>query len=284
MFVVGMALEVGDYRPKEHCEFGKALGVHDSKATSGFGRMAAVEGIALALMERLRGPAPEQVDQLLAMVYWEDLEQWRSRCPSSSRAQCWSEPIALPAFGGQIDEGRGVLDKLESAGIRVRSARSALLCANRLNAEVKRLGSKLVVDLSLFERLLLQARASLPADVEAFCGKTGAINKYAGYFRHLTGYGIEKEGQGRSAYRVAGLGRVTFEVDADACHLPVGLASMLGKYLRELMMERQNRFYLSIDPGLRRVSGYRDRLTAEFVEKARPLRLKLGIADECFER
>ena len=284
LIATAITLQVDVYRQREYCDLGKSLGVHDSKATSGFGRMAAVEGIALALLERLHGDPPDDVDRLLEQVCFDDLGRWRASCPPGAREQCWSESVALPVFGGQIDRGRKVLEELARASIRAVSVRSAVICASRLNSEVKRLGSKLVVDLSLFERLLLQTRALLPEDVEAVCGKTGGIRKYPGYFRHLTGYGIEEEGQGRSTYRVAGLGRVSFEVDADARHLPVGLASMVGKYLREVVMERQNRFYLSRDSCLRRVSGYRDPLTADFVEKTRALRLDLGIADNCFER
>jgi hypothetical protein len=59
---------------------------------------------------------------------------------------------------------------------------------------------------------------------------------------------------------------------------------MIGKYLRELIMERQNRYYLERDPLLRRVSGYHDPNTKDFVERSLPLRERLGITKECFER
>jgi ribonuclease HII len=284
LIATAAVFEVDGYRRAEHSALGQSLGVYDSKATSGFGKMAAVEGIALALFERLHGRLPRDADQLLDSVCWEDTGTLRARCPTGSQAQCWSAPVELPAFGGRVDLGRQVLERLWQANIRIRSVRSAVVCSNLLNAEVSRLGSKLLVDLSLFERLMLEARSILPQDIEAFCGKVGGIDKYTVYFRHLTGYAIEEQARARSCYRVAGLGRVAFEIDADARHLPVGLASMVGKYLRELLMERQNRFYLACDPGLQRVSGYRDRLTADFVARTRLLRRKLGIADQCFER
>lgn len=284
LVVTAIALQAPSYKKREYRELGKSLGVYDSKATSGFGRMAAAEGIALALLERLCKRRPTDADELLDLIVDKGLATLRAGCPSSSAPQCWSATPALPAFGGDAARGHATLDALERAGIRIVWARSAPLCAERLNREVSRLGTKLLVDLSLFEELLLQARAALPAQIEAFCGKVGGISKYPRFFRHLTGYAIESEEQIKSVYRVAGLGRVTFEVDADGNHLPVGLASMLGKYLREIAMERQNLFYLRNDPSLRRVSGYRDRLTADFVEKSAPLRRRLGISQACFER
>jgi ribonuclease HII len=284
LIATAAVLEVYGYRRREHSVLGQSLGVYDSKATSGFGKMAAVEGIALALLERLGGQLPRDADQLLESLCWEHPDALRARCPAKSQAQCWSATVELPVFGGQVDRGRQVLDRLAEAGIGIRSVSSAVVCPSLLNAETRRLGSKLIVDLSLFERLLLEARSLLPQDIEAFCGKVGGIDKYTGYFRHLTGYAIEEQTRARSCYRVAGLGRVAFEIDADANHLPVGLASMVGKYLREVLMERQNRFYLARDPSLRRVSGYRDRLTADFVATTLALRHQLGIADQCFER
>jgi ribonuclease HII len=51
---------------------------------------------------------------------------------------------------------------------------------------------------------------------------------------------------------------VRFEVDADGLHTPVAVASMVGKYVRELAMERQNRFYAKHDAALPSPSGYHD--------------------------
>jgi hypothetical protein len=192
----------------------------------------------------------------------------------------------LPAFGGQIEKGRSVLDQLDSAGINVVNLRSAVACASILNSEVQRLGSKFTVDLSLFERLVLACRDVVSTEVEAYCGLVGGIRKYSRYFQYLGRSQLKtlEEVSGRSAYWVKGVGSLAFEVDADAYHLPVSLASMVGKYLRELIMERQNRYYLEHDPRLRRVSGYHDRNTKDFVERSLPLRKRLGIAKECFER
>jgi ribonuclease HII len=284
LIATAVAIEVDTYSQEPYRLLGQSLGVDDSKAASGFGRMARVEGIALAVLERLHGSPPRDADQLLRLVGWRYGAGLALSCPPESRAQCWSVPVALPVFGGRIDQGRHVLAELSTARIQVKDVRSAVICAALINAEVERLGSKFLLDLTLFERLLLEARALLPSDMEAYCGKVGGMDRYSEYFRHLTGYTVESQGRARSSYRIAALGRVTFEVDADAGHLPVALASMVGKYVREVQMERQNRYYLQLDPSLERVSGYRDKKTSAFVAVTRPLRQRLAIADRCFER
>jgi hypothetical protein len=248
--------------------------------------MAAVEGVVLALLESLHGELPSDADRLLSAVSLDGCEQLRARCPRPSARQCWSAPLALPAFGGRPEQGRQALGVLLRAGVRPVSAHSILACPAALNAEIKSSGSKLAVDLLLFERLLLHGGSLARADLHAYCGMVGGIREYRKYFRRLDRFEIEtvEEARGRSSYRVAGVGAVSFEVDADARHLPVALASMLGKYVRELAMERQNRFYLQHEPSLGRASGYRDPITARFVARTEALRKRLGIAPDCFER
>ena len=49
---------------------------------------------------------------------------------------------------------------------------------------------------------------------------------------------------------------VSFETSADANHLPVALAAMTAKYLRELLMLRFNRFFAARKPDLKPTAGY----------------------------
>lgn len=49
---------------------------------------------------------------------------------------------------------------------------------------------------------------------------------------------------------------ITFEVASEERHLPVALASMTAKYLREMLMSRFNRFWLNHIPQLRPTAGY----------------------------
>ncbi|MFO0680999.1 MAG: hypothetical protein U0234_03060 [Sandaracinus sp.] len=286
LVATGVVLEVAAYDARALARRGARAGIGDSKATAGFGRMAAAESVSLALAERAISRVPETVDELLAAIAVDGAEALRAPCPASTAAQCWSEVLPLPVFGGDVAEGRKALAKLARAGVEVRRARSAIACARAFNEGVDRWGSKLRVDLALFESLMRDARASLATDLHVICGMVGGVRKYREHFTSMSVERLETLEESRHAcrYRVAELGEVHFEVDSDAGHLPVALASMLGKYVRELGMHRQNAFYRRHDPGLPDVSGYHDPVTGEFVQATRGLRRKLGIEDRCFER
>ncbi len=264
----------------------RAAGIDDSKATSAFGAMAPAESLALAVAEQLTGRVPEHADEMLAAISLDSVETMREPCPSASAPQCWSIHLALPCFGGDVKLGRKMLGKLEKRGVRVVRARSAIACASVYNALLARAANKFVVDLELFERLLLDMRAALGATFAAYCGMVGGIRKYHPLFQRLDRerVSIVDESRGRSAYHVEEMGDVVFEVDADAAHPPVALASMLGKYVRELAVARQNRFYGGLDPSFPEVSGYYDPKTRAFIQATRDVRLRLAIADDCFLR
>lgn len=284
MVATAVACEVPAYDRARLRRNGLRAGIHDSKETSAFGRMAHAESIALALVERLSGSRPRDADAFLGAIALAGLGALREPCPGASAPQCWAEPLPLPAFGGDAAAGHRVLDRVARWGVAIRRLRSEVLCVRRLNRELRR-HSKLDVDLAMFERLLLDARAS-HGELYAVCGMVGGMRRYAGRFRHLGDRRVEvlEEGRHRSAYAVEGLGRVSFEVDADGGHLPVALASMVGKYVREVAMERQNRFYLRYDDTLPRPSGYRDPVTRRFIHRSASLRRRLRIAPDCFRR
>jgi ribonuclease HII len=74
---------------------------------------------------------------------------------------------------------------------------------------------------------------------------------------------------------------IQFVRDGDALHLPVAVASMIGKYLRELAMDRLG---AALGAGDDPPSGYRDRRTKAFVESSASRRAAIGLPDSCFLR
>ena len=91
------------------------------------------------------------------------------------------------------------------------------------------------------------------------------------------------EGQAESAYQFPTLGRLRFVRDADA-HAPlVMLASLVGKYVRELFMSRIAAHYPRTDDDPR-PSGYHDPVTAAFVERTALVRKQRRMPERCFER
>lgn len=286
LVATAVTLEVEQYQAPRLRRIGERMGVHDSKQTGGFGQMAWTESVALALVQALHSRVPTTFDELLTMVSLDAPTVLQSPCPSGARAQCWSQDVTLPAFGGDPEHGREALRRLIRAGVKVTRISSALSCAGRLNSSYAEGVTRVAIDLGLFERLLLDARAQTNRDVQAICGMVGGIRDYPEYFRVLSKDAVSegKHRRGRREYNVAGLGHVSFVVDADASQLPVGIASMVGKYVRELAMERQNRFYRHHDASLTTGSGYHDPVTKRFVTASADLRRRLNIIDACFVR
>lgn len=270
---------------------GEKLGISDSKQSSGFGKMARAESLTLAAIERMTGRAPRTADALFAELSLDGLMGLRSPCPDSESAQqCWSRPVDLPAFGGDVADGRERIKRLEGRGtMKLLHLRSVITCPGALNAAVHDPTSprgKLDVDLHSFERLYIDAHRKTGQPLRGICGMVGGIRKYAPRFGHFSPDDVSliEEVKGASRYDLGALGDIAFEVKSDDRHLPVAFASMIGKYVREVAMERLNRFYQHHDTSLPQVSGYHDPKTRRMVEATGALRTRLKIAPDCFER
>ena len=64
------------------------------------------------------------------------------------------------------------------------------------------------------------------------------------------------EDAARSRYSLAENAIVQFMPEAESAHLPVALASMVAKYVRELSMARFNRYWCGRVPELKPTAGY----------------------------
>jgi len=93
------------------------------------------------------------------------------------------------------------------------------------------------------------------------CDRLGGRTDYAGILaRELKDDGVRALGVSPKAcrYESPGAGvRVTFMPDAERWHLPVALASMAAKLVRELSMARFNAYWGSRMPELKPTAGYR---------------------------
>ncbi|MDB4976093.1 MAG: hypothetical protein JWN48_4434 [Myxococcaceae bacterium] len=286
LVTTAVSFEIARYSPERHATRGRALGIDDSKATAGFGQMALAEGLALALVEQLYGALAPDVDALFECLLLDKPAALQQPCPAATRAQCWSSELALPCFGGDVSHGREMLRGLLEAGLRPVHVQSALACTGSLNTRLRAGQSRVEVDLELMERLVLDARAACGQEVRAICGMVGGIRNYPARMRHFPRASLKplRARHGSLAFEVEQVGHVRFEIDADARHLPVALASMVGKYIRELWMQRQNRFYRAHDQTLEDVSGYHDPVTRRFIAASAALRLSLAIDEGCFVR
>ncbi len=284
LVATGVVVRVPRYRRAELCARGLAEGLTDSKDAGGFGRMAFVESVALAMIERTTGRAPHTSDALLDALSPKSRGVLRSLCPSDqSASQCWQVDLELPIFGGDLRLGRERIEALIGrSSLELVRVESRMACVGLLNARQNEGRNKLDVDLELFEDLIASAGSTEP--LLAICGMVGGIRNYAPRFRRLQRIETMPGRRGQRRYRARGLREVRFEVHADARHLPVSLASMVGKYLREVSMLRVAEFYRREVPGLRLASGYHDPVTTRFIEQTRGARTRLGVVPSCFQR
>jgi hypothetical protein len=202
-------------------------------------------------------------------------------------AQCWnSHREDFEAEDALVSKVRVDLEKLAQKGVDVIGVMTSVVCTKRLN-EARRNGrSRFDVDLHAMERMILEARGRLVGELDVVCGKVGGYARYSDAFGPLAGrlHAIIEEGAALSAYRFPGLGTIAFVRDADARDLLVGMASMVGKWVREVMMGRIVRFYgLGTETDLV-ASGYHDPVTDRFVQATALSRRRRLVPDDCFER
>jgi ribonuclease HII len=265
----------------------------DSKALIAHGDVALGEAWARALCRRGAGREPfadgpgATPDALIHALAADDRATLRAPCPGHVAAQCWSvEGERFSAEEALVDTVAADLDRLTGQGVDIVAVRSVILCARRMNEGLDAGRSRFVLDLHAMERLILDLVALAGEEVSAVCGKVGGFGKYSDAFGPLGGrlHGVLQEGRARSAYHFPGVGEIAFVRDGDATDLCVGMASMVGKYLREALMARVVRFYREDQADLPDASGYYDPVTTAFVEGTRLVRARRKVPDGCFER
>jgi len=224
--------------------------------------------------------------ELFERISLEGSKKLREPCPREAEAQCWrGEHGAFEASAAQLRRVARHRTLLSRRGIELVSVRTSVVCTERLNVARRAGRNRFVMDLHAMERLVIELRREVGSNVHAVCGKVGGMGEYSKFFGPLAGHlhAIIDEGKRRSAYRFPGLGDLVFLRDADATDALVMLASLVGKYVRELFMSRIAAHYpgASDDP---RPSGYHDPVTAAFVERTALVRQNRRVPATCFER
>jgi ribonuclease HII len=262
----------------------------DSKKLVAYGDSALGEAWARAIARRMghAGPSgPASPEELVRILSLDSADALRSPCPTDHRAQCWDEGgeafACDPVLLAKVERD---LDRLEAQGVDVKRATSVVTCTRRLNDGVARGLTRFHLDLHAMERLALDARARNGREITATCGKVGGFDRYEAAFGPMSGHlrAVEIEGRACSAYVFPGVGRLAFVRDADAKHLLVSMASLVGKWVRDLLMGRIVRHYRAGDPELPDASGYHDPVTTRFIEATRLARKRRAVPDDCFVR
>lgn len=187
------------------------------------------------------------------------------------RHPCYAgSPTPLPVSwdAAQIGIASNVLARALSQGrAEVVSLSCRAVCEETFNQTVNRAGSKARATMdaiaSLLSHLLISPRLQPQDELHLVCDRLGGRARYGDILQEwLPGAAIQvvAETPVESRYRAEHQGRllsIAFVVDGDVDHLPTALASMVAKFVRELMMLRFNRHWCAAMPDLKPTAGYR---------------------------
>jgi len=152
---------------------------------------------------------------------------------------------------------------LASNGIELLGLRSCPLEVGYYNKMVAAVKNKADVLFTATSSLIKNAFDNSDGDdLQVIVDRQGGRVRYRNNLQRMfadTELTILRESPTTSSYELQGRGkrmRVHFVVGADSRFLPVSLASMVSKYLRELLMGNINRYFAGFDAGLKPTAGY----------------------------
>ncbi|GAB4145542.1 MAG: hypothetical protein Tsb009_17730 [Planctomycetaceae bacterium] len=243
--------------------------------TRGIGSLERTVFAALRLIDR----TPATLSHLLNHL---TDSQWNGSAP------WWkADELPLPCIPNSTDHHRADMwrEACEKTGIRLKSIQSEVIPAERFNGLIDQHGNKSLalsrVSLSLLRRVWSPEQPELTLII---ADKHGGRNRYDDLLDEIAdGTMIFRlqEGKESSIYRI-GKSEIRFQMKAES-HLPVALASLVCKYVRELSMDLFNQFWQSHVENLKPTKGYPQdarRFRADIALKQE----QLGISDSVLWR
>lgn len=178
-------------------------------------------------------------------------------------------PLPVGQTAGEVAIGAAALaGALERAGVELLALRCEVVGESEFNEIVGRTGTKAEATAAALGRHLatvLSAHAG-GDPLRVVCDRLGGRIAYGGLLERFHRGGpvvVLEESESRSRYGLgpkAGASEhqvvVQFMPEAESAHLPVALASMVAKYVRELAMARFNRYWCGRIEELKPTAGY----------------------------
>ncbi len=199
------------------------------------------------LTELLKLLCPDCLPRLAEYPWYQDLNECHLAAESSDQR------IAAKVFAEDLHAHRAAMTHLWTCCLDV-------AYFNRMVDKVRNKAQVLFIAVTqLIQGLLARfPRETLHIQIDRQGGRSHYRENLLRSFPDME-LAIVKEGEECSVYEMRGAGRLvrlTFEVKADDRYLPVSLASMVSKYIRELLMDRMNVYFGNLDAGLRPTAGY----------------------------
>ena len=211
--------------------------------------MAAAAGVtAGTFRELLAAIAPQTLDHLSSYPWYSGFDV---QLPTAN------DPTAVTM------QANAVSNDLRRCGLRFIGLFAEPLLEGHFNRLVHNTRNKAVVSMGLVLRIAQRIASATPGQQLRVCiDRQGGRMRYgpalttAFECRHLH---ILAESDARSAYRLDrrnGPHQIEFITSGEEHHLPIALASILSKYLRELFMIALNRYWRDRIEGLKPTAGY----------------------------
>lgn len=210
-------------------------------------------------------------------------------CESHARQCPWYAGLDLP-LPHCVDPVSSALDarslraRLDGAGMKLLGMHSEILFESEYNRLVTAVDNKSLLLFDVAGRLLWRVWRSVPAGEHARI----FVDHQGGRVHYLQGlqlvfdgcqFRVNSESETLSSYTIFDDQRtltIQFQVQAEDSHLSVALASMLSKFVRELLMVVYNRYWVTHMPNLSPTAGYYSD-GRRFFEEIQPLLKHLGL-------
>jgi len=237
---------------------GRLLITDSKKAYSRSAGVGHIQRTTLAMLKIL-GAEPSVLNGLLAFLCPDCLERLRTY-----PWYCDSEPVPLVADRSDIKIASEVFTSdTTHNGIRLLGIQSHCLDVgyyNRLIATVKNKASVLFsTTAALIKSIWDNCEDN---NIQIIVDRQGGRSRYARNLQRMFSYlelAVINESENISSYELKNAGRkmrIHFVVKADQKYMPVCLASMVSKYVRELLIARINRYFLNHHAELKPTAGY----------------------------
>ena len=238
---------------------GRILITDSKKAKTRAAGLKHLERTTLAVLRGL-GERPATVEALM--------ERLCPECLLRVREYQWYQEIGSHRLGGDetdIAIAAGVfVDDMAEKGMKILDVRSICLDAGHYNKLIEKVNNKANVLFSATSKHIKDAWDNCRAGqvLQVIVDRQGGRSHYGGVLLRIfegAELVILKETDKNSSYELRDGGkvmRVHFAVKADSKYPAVSLASMVSKYVRELLVENINRYFIGFKSDLKPTAGY----------------------------
>lgn len=238
---------------------GRILITDSKKAKTKAAGLKHLERTTAAVLKSL-GWQGRTVEELMARLCPE--------CLGRVKGYEWYKRIGVHQLGADEKDvaiAAGVfVDDMAENGMKILDVRSICLDAGHYNQLIEKINNKANVLFSATARHIKEAWDNCPAGqvLQVIVDRQGGRSHYGRILLKMFAgaqLAILKETEKSSSYELTDgdkVMRVHFVVKADSKYPAVSLASMVSKYVRELLVENINRYFIGFKSDLKPTAGY----------------------------